>query len=230
MIEVVMEDRVLKVSPHMTIGQYQQFIRKQEIFKQNPAELLALYLNISIAELKDLPKSQVEMVENYITNEMAKDFEKDELYNTFEFDGVEYGLENDWTKLAWGAWIDFQVLSSENIQDNIHSIMAILYRPIVSRDKKGKYVIEKYKSDEIDDRATQFLDLPIIYWLGAASFFFLTSTLYINNIKNSLVLTNKLNKLTMMGWKILPKFLRERLPLGSILHSPTNFQKKTLQK
>ena len=31
MIEVVMEDRVLKVSPHMTIGQYQQFIRKQEI-------------------------------------------------------------------------------------------------------------------------------------------------------------------------------------------------------
>ena len=67
---------------------------------------------------------------------MIKDFQVDELYNTFEFDGIEYGLENDWTKLSWGAWVDFQVLSSENTQQNIHTIMAILYRPIISKGKR----------------------------------------------------------------------------------------------
>jgi len=222
MIEVVMEDRVVEVSPHMTIGQYQEFIKKQEHYKNNPVDLLSLYLGITTGQLKDLPVSQVQMVENYITNEMAKDFEKDELYTNFEFNGVEYGLENDWSKLAWGAWVDFQVWSSESIQENIHLLMAVLYRPVISKGKRGKYVIEKYKSDDVEDRAIQFKDLPVMYWLGAASFFFLMSTLYINNIKNSLVLTNKINKQVMRGWKTLPKWLQKRIPLDSILVSPTN--------
>jgi hypothetical protein len=222
MIEVVLEDKVIKVSPHMTIGQYQQFIRKQEVYKKNPTELLSLYLNISMNELRDLPLSSVQMVESYITNEMTKDFHKDELYETFEFNGVEYGLENDWSKLSWGAWVDLQVYSSENIQEHIHLIMSTLYRPVVSRDKKGKYKIDKYKSDEIDTRGAEFLDLPIIYWFGVSGFFLLMSTLYINNIESSLRWTNKLNKMTMKGWEILPKWLQKRIPLGSILLSPTN--------
>ena len=61
-------------------------------------------------------------------------------------------MENDWSKLAWGAWVDFQVWSSSNIQENIHLLMAVLYRPVISKGKKGKYVIEKYKSEEIEDR------------------------------------------------------------------------------
>jgi hypothetical protein len=227
MIEVVIEDRVIKVSPHMTIGQYQQFIRKQDIYKNNPTELLSLYLNIPMNELRDLPLSSVKMVESYITNEMAKDFHKDEMYETFELNGVEYGLENDWSKLSWGAWVDLQVYSAENIQDNIHLIMSTLYRPVTSRDKKGKYKIEKYKSDDIDSRATEFLDLPIIYWFGVSGFFLLMSTLYINNIENSLRWTNKVNKLMMIGWRSLPKWLQKKTPLDSILLSPINSQRKT---
>lgn len=226
MIEVVMEDKVIKVSPHMTIGQYQKFIKKQDIYKTNAAELLSLYLNISVDELRDLPLAQVKMVEDYITNEMSKDFSKDEMYQTFEFNGIEYGLENDWSKLSWGAWVDLQVYSSQNLEESIHLIMSTLYRPVVSRDKKGKYKIEKYKSEEIEDRAIQFKDLPILYWFGVASFFLLTSTLYTTNIKNSLVLTNKVNKMTMKGWEILPKWLQKRIPLDSILISPTNLRAK----
>jgi hypothetical protein len=178
-------------------------------------------------ELRDLPLSSVKMVESYITNEMAKDFHKDEMYETFELNGVEYGLENDWSKLSWGAWVDLQVYSAENIQDNIHLIMSTLYRPVTSRDKKGKYKIEKYKSDDIDSRATEFLDLPIIYWFGVSGFFLLMSTLYINNIENSLRWTNKVNKLMMIGWRSLPKWLQKKTPLDSILLSPINSQRKT---
>ena len=157
---------------------------------------------------------------------MIKDFQVDELYNTFEFDGIEYGLENDWTKLSWGAWVDFQVLSSENTQQNIHTIMAILYRPVISKGKKGKYKISPYKSSEIDERAEVFKDIPIKYWLGASGFFLLLSTIYINNIKNSLNWMKRINNWMTMGWKILPKWVKQRLPLDSILLSPTISAKK----
>jgi hypothetical protein len=226
MIEVVLEDKVIKVSPHMTIGQYQQFVRNKEIYKNNPTRLLSLYLDLPMHQLRDLPLSSVQMVESYITNEMSKDFTKDEMVEVFEYDGVEYGIENDWGKLSWGAWVDFQVYSSENIEENIHLIMATLYRPIVSRNKKGKYKIEKYKSEDIEDRAEIFRNIPVLYWFGASGFFLLISTLYLDNIKNSLIMTNKANQMLMKGWKVLPKFLQKIIPLDSILLSHTNLQGK----
>ena len=226
MIEIEYKDEVIKIEPHMTIGQYQDFIQNEEVYKNNPARLLSLYLKIPLHDLKDLPREQVEFVEEYISSEMIKDFQVDELYNTFEFDGIEYGLENDWTKLSWGAWVDFQVLSSENTQQNIHTIMAILYRPVISKGKKGKYKISPYKSSEIDERAEVFKDIPIKYWLGASGFFLLLSTIYINNIKNSLNWMKRINNWMTMGWKILPKWVKQRLPLDSILLSPTISAKK----
>ncbi len=222
MIEIEINSELVQIQPHMSIGQYQMYIQNQKIYENSPARLLSLYLNVPLNDIKDLPKEQVEFVEQYISSEMIKDFQVDELYNTFEFDGVEYGLENDWSKLAWGAWVDLQVLTTDNIQQNIHTIMAILYRPIISKGKKGKYKIKPYKAAEIEERADIFRDIPIKYWLGASSFFFLVSTIYTNNIKNSLKLTNKVNNLMTKGWMILPKWIKSRLPLDSILLSPTN--------
>jgi hypothetical protein len=229
MIEIEFKDEVIKLEPHMTIGQYQDFVQNEEMYKNNPARLLSLYLKIPLHDLKDLPKNQVEFVEEYITGEMIKDFQVDELYNTFEFDGVEYGLENDWSKLAWGAWMDMEVFSSEKIEENIHLIMSILYRPITER-KNGKYKISPYKADEIEDRAYEFRQLPIKYWFGASSFFFLTATIYTSNIKSSLMWTNKTNQMIVKGWEILPKWVKKRLPLDTILVSHSILQEKTLQK
>ena len=172
MIEIRLDDDVIKVKPYMTIEQYQKFLRKEELYKKSPVDLLSLWLKIPTMEIKDLPVEDVKLVENYITQELSKDFNEDKLYDCFEFEGVEYGLENDWSKLAWGAWVDFQVLSAQNIQDNIHSIMAILYRPVLKKDKNGKYEIKPYKASEIQERAELFKELPMRYWLGAASFFF----------------------------------------------------------
>jgi hypothetical protein len=154
---------------------------------------------------------------------------EDKLYNVFTHNGVEYGLENDWSKLAWGAWMDMEVFSSEKIEENIHLIMSILYRPIVEK-KYGKYKISPYKADEIEDRAYEFRQLPIKYWFGASSFFFLTATLYTNNIKSSLTWTNKMNQRIKMGWEILPKWVKKRLPLDTILLSHSTSQGMISQK
>ena len=228
-IEIQLNDRVVKVQPEITIEQFQRLQHKEDLYKTSPADLLSMLLSVPVNELKDLPLNQMEFVQSYLMSQMTESSLKDELYNIFTHNGVEYGLENDWSKLAWGAWMDIEVFSAEKIEENIHLIMAILYRPVTEK-KNGKYKIKPYKADEIEDRAYEFRQLPVKYWFGVSSFFFLTATIYTTNIKNSLMWTNKINNWILKGWEILPKWVKKRLPLDTILVSHSTLQEKTLQK
>jgi hypothetical protein len=147
---------------------------------------------------------------------------------TFDYEGVTYGFENDWKKLAWGAWQDLEFLSSEDITANIHKILAVLYRPVTEM-KDTKYKIEPYKSEEIDERAELFRTIPVSIWLSASVFFLEIVNIYINNIKVSLGQTLKIQTRITKYWKMMPKWMRKVLPLDSILPSLTNSQKKILQ-
>lgn len=229
MIEIELNGKIIQVQSELTIGQYQTYVKNKELYDKEPARMLALYMGISYSQLKNLPKDQIEFVNMYITSQLMSDEYKDETYEVFEHKGIEYGLENDWTKLAWGAWVDLEVFSSDNIEDNIHRIMSVLYRPVTS-NKKGKYTIQPYNSETIEERANIFKDIPLKYWFGASTFFLLVSTIYIDNMQSSLNTKMKLNKMMMRGWKILPKWIRRRIPLGSTLASLTNSQKKISQK
>lgn len=226
-MEIQIDDRVIEVKPQMTIKQYQTLKENEELFNNDKGELLALYLGISLYELKDLPKEQVKFVENYITNQILNNPMKDEIQFMFKHEDVLYGLEKEWNTLPWGAWVDLEVYSSKEVSTYIHKLMAILYRPIDSVDKNNKYKLSKYKSSEIEDRAEIFKNLPIQYWFGASSFFFLISQIYINNIQSSLNTMTKLNQRIKTGWMILPKWIKKRLPLDSILLSPTNLRLRT---
>ena len=221
MIELEIEDKIVQVKPHLTIQQYQRLKSNEQKYQNSSVETLSLYTDIPVNQLKDLPLEQVNFVQEYITSQITNNSMKDELHNIFTHNGVEYGLENDWTKLAWGGWVDLEVFASDKIEDNIHYIMAVLYRPVIDR-KKGKYIIEPYKADDIEDRANEFLTLPVNYWFGASVFFFITGNLYISNLESSLIMKNKLNRMMMKGWEILPKWVKKKLPLDSILILPTN--------
>ena len=221
MIELEIEDKIVQVKPHLTIQQYQRLKSNEEKYQNSSVETLSLYTDIPVNQLKDLPLEQVNFVQEYITSQITNNSMKDELHNIFTHNGVEYGLENDWTKLAWGGWVDLEVFASDKIEDNIHYIMAVLYRPVIDK-KKGKYTIKPYKADDIEDRANEFLTLPVNYWFGASVFFFITGNLYISNLESSLIMKNKLNRMMMKGWEILPKWVKKKLPLDSILILPTN--------
>jgi hypothetical protein len=221
MIELEIEDKIVQVKPHLTIQQYQRLKSNEEKYQNSSVETLSLYTDIPVNQLKDLPLEQVNFVQEYITSQITNNSMKDELHNIFTHNGIEYGLENDWTKLAWGGWVDLEVFASDKIEDNIHYLMAVLYRPVIDK-KKGKYTIKPYKADDIEDRANEFLTLPVNYWFGASVFFFIIGNLYISNLESSLIMKNKVNKMMMKGWEILPKWVKKKLPLDSILISPTN--------
>ena len=227
MIELEIEDKIGQVKPHLTIQQYQRLKSNEQKYQNSSVETLSLYTDIPVNQLKDLPLEQVKFVQEYITTQFTDKSISDELHNVFTHNGVEYGLENNWQKLAWGAWVDLEVFSSDDIEENIHLLMSVLYRPIKER-KKNKYVLEPYDADTIEERANEFLTLPVNYWFGVSVFFFITVNLYMKDIESSLTMKNKLNQMIVKGWKILPKWVKRKLPLDSILTLPTNLQGKTL--
>jgi hypothetical protein len=198
---------------------------------KNPLHLISLFTNLTIHELKNYKKEQVELIEAFLSSKVQYP-ETDQIVMTFEHNGVEYGLENDWSKLAYGAWVDFEVYCSDDqIFQNLHKIMAVLYRPVISKDKKNpmKYKIEPYKSEDIDDRAELFRTVPVSIWLSASVFFLEVANIYTTNIKVSLESTLKMQLMVTKYWMKMPKWIQKVLPLDSILPSLTPSQKRILQ-
>ncbi len=230
MIELVIDDEVVKVPEEITLGIYQEINSQPERYKNN-LQMISLFTNLTVHELKNMTKEQIELIEGFVGSKMVFPNEN-ELVLTFEYEGVEYGLENDWSKMAFGAWVDLEVYSAEEkIHQNLDKIMAVLYRPIISKDKKDpkKYKIAPYKSEEIEPRAEIMKVVPVRYWLGVSTFFLQIVSIYIDNMKSSLNMMNEQQRMIMKGWKMLPKWIQKKLPLDSILPSPTNWQKKILQ-
>lgn len=229
-LELLIDNEVIEVPQEMTLGMYQQLMLNPELYENNTVQLLSLFTGIPSNKLKNCSNDEIELIEFFL-NDRVKLPKQQEVVLNFIHNDIEYGLENDWSKLAWGAWIDFEVYSTENIYSNLHKIMAILYRPIESKNKRDvkKYKIVPYKSEEIEDRAEIMKQVPLKIWLGAAQFFFSIALIFTKNMQVSLAWENKMNQRIMKGWKMLPKFLQKKLPLGSILISRTNSRKKTLQ-
>jgi len=229
MIEVLIDDRVIKVNPKLTIDKYQK-IQGNPIRYSKPEEILGLYLDISVDELRDLPVDQIKFVEVSLSNYILEPKTRD-LVTTFELNGITYGLENDWQNMTWGQWVDLEVYSqSDKLTDNIHMIMALLYRPVTN--EKGKdYKLEKFKSSKVMERADMFKNnLPIEMWFGVSTFFLQTLNAYITHIDNSLKAKMKIESYLKPLRKILPKWLLPKPLPDSTLNSLTNLRARTSQK
>ena len=229
MIEVLIDDKVVKVNPKLTIGKYQK-IQSNPVKYSTQTEILALYLDIEPDELKDLPVEQVRFVETILSQHMLQPKTSD-LILTFEINGVTYGLENDWQNMTWGQWVDLEVYSqSDKLNDYIHKILAILYRPI-EVEKGTKYTLKKYKSSEVEERAELFKqELGIEVWFGVSTFFLQALNVFTNNIETSLKAMKRIEKYLRPMKKILPKWLHPKVRYDSTLNSLINSQMKTSPK
>ena len=229
MIEVLIDDKVVKVNPKLTIGKYQK-IQSNPVKYSTQTEILALYLDIEPDELKDLPVEQVRFVETILSQHMLQPKTSD-LILTFEINGVTYGLENDWQNMTWGQWVDLEVYSqSDKLNDYIHKILAILYRPI-EVEKGTKYTLKKYKSSEVEERAELFKqELGIEVWFGVSTFFLQALNVFTNNIETSLKAMKRIEKYLRPMKKILPKWLHPKVRYDSTLNSLINSQMRTSPK
>lgn len=92
-----------------------------------------------------------------------------EFKQTFELNGIEYGLLPNFDKMNMREWTNLCKWEVSNVE-NYNRIMAILYRPIKSRDRSGNYTLETYEGTEA--HYLKMLDMPMDIVNGVIVFFY----------------------------------------------------------
>lgn len=181
----------------------------------SPLALISICSGIDKKEIKKAELSQIEEIASILSQFYFSGTPNSEISLTFVHKGIEYGLQTDFSKLKYGAWVDLEVYCAEDVDKNIPKILSLLYYPIVGWKGK-KYILEEYSDELVEQTAENFVDVPIRIWHGAAHFFFLFAGKYIDNIQSSLNGKIKVEKWYQRGKKMLPKFLQRKLPHASI--------------
>ena len=162
-------DQKIELPETLSIKHYQTLTK---IGNPNTFQIISVLTGIPENELKELEPDNFNFLEKKLVPMLHVE-KPSKIIFQFKHNDKEYGLVQDFFKLTMAEWVDLEVYSNgENILDNIHKIMAILYRPIVKKLKGNKYQIENYNSNEVEQRAEEFLDLPLEFYLSVSSFFF----------------------------------------------------------
>lgn len=227
MIEIQLQEKVKKLPEKLTIKTYQQYVKRKEWYDQHPSHLLGLILDEDPNDIMMMDVNKIQFILEFITSQFVQQ-KNNKLIERFTHEGIEYGLEKDWSKLTWGAWMDFEILSSQDIEQNTHHLLSILYRPIITKTTDD-YEIEPYNPQSVVKRKEIFLDLPVEYWFSSANFFFQIVKLYITDSSRSLESQMKRMMWIQKMWMKVPLFLRKRVPVDSILNLLYPSVKKTLQ-
>ena len=129
-----------------------------------------------LSVLTDMPKKLIrELAIQDVANIMSKinDLQADKkvtLKKIIEVDGKEYGFHpNLGQDLTLGEWADIETMIEQGLEDNMHNIMAILFRPILERENDA-YIIEAYDGN-IDVRAEKFKKMSAEQVQSALVFF-----------------------------------------------------------
>tara|TARA_R100001443_G_scaffold116049_1_gene135418 strand:- start:477 stop:1103 length:627 start_codon:yes stop_codon:yes gene_type:complete len=134
----------------VTLEKWQQLILGKKKSKTQEAKE-------TIKALSTLP---IKLVEEMSLSDVAAIFEKlsnlqieGKLKKVFEIDSVEYGFLPDLDEITLGEWADIEHYIKDGIDKNMHKIMAVLFRPVTSKEGK-MYSVQAYKDGR--ERAEKF--------------------------------------------------------------------------
>ena len=201
---------------------------KDETTLDERIKVIEIVTGCSIDEIRIIPID----ILNTIWNEFVYncfDLGDGSVDNIITIDGKSYGLTNV-KKLTVGEMADIDVLKNHPILNfNLHKIMAILYRPLIS---KLPFKIDEYTNEGFEDRAELFAEkMPVKVALNTAVFF-LNILGNLNGVtKDSLETTNpnQPTKKKTTKERII-KWLGVGIRLYTFLRKTTSLKSKRLQK
>lgn len=193
-------DQKIELPETLTIRHYQTLTK---IGNPNTFQIISVLTGIPENELKELEPDNFNFLEKKLVPMLHVE-KPSKIVFQFKHNDKEYGLVQDFYKLTMAEWVDLEVYSNgENVLDNIHKIMAILYRPVVKKLKNNKYQIENYNSNDIEQRAEEFLDLPLEFYLSVSGFFLQSVTIFTKVLADSL---KQKSQIQMVKTRIKNKF------------------------
>ena len=148
-------------------------------------------------ELKEVVKiafnDMVDLVNHF--NKLFSEIPK--LKPTFKIKDLELGMIPNFDKITWEEYIELE--SQFKDFDSFHKAMAVLYRPVIEKNKKNQYLIAPFNNVE------EFSDLmkytPLSVALSSHVFFWnlerelLTATL--NYLEKQMKMLNKSNRMIL---------------------------------
>jgi len=183
MIELQVGKKDITLPEKLSIRQYQE-LKKVEALDKDPIGFISAISGLPIEDIRYARKKDMDFVYRFLVQKYLGEQDR-QLKTIIEHEGVEYGLMSDMTSLNFGGWVDLEFLTTEGVEQNMNKIMAIMYRPIKEKTKKG-FILDDYEHDDMERRAEIFMDLPVEYFWGVANFFFNLVKAYTENMKASL--------------------------------------------
>tara|TARA_R100001530_G_scaffold134727_1_gene110180 strand:+ start:1232 stop:1852 length:621 start_codon:yes stop_codon:yes gene_type:complete len=156
----------------VSLKQYVAVIKKSKEVGLRELEkmvhIIEILTGIKEKDMLRLPTNNVTQL-GVLVSELLSSLPEDELKHIIKLNDVEYGFHPKLSEITMGEWVDIDNYISNGFEDNLHKIMAILYRPIILK-KGNKYQIEPYEPNE--ERQKLFLDnLMVGDFYGVSVFF-----------------------------------------------------------
>jgi len=196
MIKFKMNEVEYKLPEYLTIEQYVKIYKMQDLFEDQyfAAKLISIITNAPVNELLEHDYQEI----NFLASELLtlipilSPFE-----DRFELDGVHYGFFPNWKDLTFAEFIDLDTLSSkkpDELLDQLHYLIAIMYRPITNERGLHDFDIEKYDVNTMKTRAELFKKkLNVRYVLSAQSFF--------TQLEKKFSVYSQLSSIKKLSWK-----------------------------
>jgi len=191
---------VPKTWNELTLGRYMRIMKVLKDKKEvSDIERLVRIINC----LSKIPKKHIYNLEvkslkalgKHITSFLESE-PNDKLEHLVTIEDIEYGFHPKLFDMTLGEFVDLETYMKD-IDNNMHNIMSVLYRPVIQKDEQNKYLIEEYEPSE--ERANLFKKhLTVKEFNGASVFFSDLERQLSNNLLRSSIqkLKNKRNKKT----------------------------------
>ncbi|QDP55505.1 MAG: hypothetical protein Unbinned176contig1000_42 [Prokaryotic dsDNA virus sp.] len=132
---------------NISLDQYVRMIKKTKEVGlrelEKVVDIINILTNIDSADLYRLSTKNIAQLGGYVT-QLLNDLPNEELKHVITIDGIDYGFHPQLSEMTMGEWVDIDTYISEGLEDNLHKIMSVLYRPILEKVDE-KYCIEEYR-------------------------------------------------------------------------------------
>jgi len=163
----------LKINVPSTLNEiplkhYQEFLKVQEGSTDEEfiaQKMIEIFCGIRLADVVKIKLTSL----NELIVHFTKIFEQKSVFQkTFNIGDIEFGFIPELEEISFGEYVDLE--SHLTTWDTYHKAMAVMYRPITTKDKKGRYDIREYNPDLDIQELMRFAPLDVC--LGATVFFY----------------------------------------------------------
>lgn len=147
---------------------YQDFLKAQQGSTDQEfiaQKMIQIFCGI---ELSDVVKIKLTSLNELIVHFTNLFEQKTSFKQTFKIENVEFGFIPELEEITFGEYVDLE--SHLTSWDNYHKAMAVMYRPITTRNKKNRYNIRDYEPNPDMQELMKFAPLDVC--LGATVFFY----------------------------------------------------------